>query len=163
MLESGNSSFGLFNHMDEAIYRAVISQAEADHLPTATHTGNSGDVKEAAEAGSTSIEHGSMNDVIPESTWVEMKEKNLAYDPTLSVYEAQADFATGNTELLTRSLVQQVGPAKLIASTRAAVEKNRGKPAKDFAPFFALLDRNLLRAYKAGVLLITGTDAGNMP
>lgn len=162
VLESGNSSFGLFNHMDEAIYRAVISQAQADHLPTATHTGNAGDVKEAADAGSTSIEHGSMNDLIPASTWAEMKGKNLAYDPTLSVYEAQADFATGNPELLTRSLVQQVGPAKLLASTRAAVEKNRGKPTKDFAPFLALLNRNLVNAYKAGVLLITGTDAGNM-
>ena len=162
VLESGNASFGLFNHMDGGIYRAVISQAQADHLPTATHTGNAGDVKEAADAGSTSIEHGSMNDLIPESTWAEMKAKNLAYDPTLSVYEAEADFATGNPELLSRSLVQQVGPAKLIASTRAAVERNRGKSAKDFTSFLALLNQNLINAYKAGVLLIAGTDAGNM-
>jgi imidazolonepropionase-like amidohydrolase len=162
VLESGNSSFGLFNHMDAAIYRAVISEAQADHLPTATHTGNAGDVKEAADAGSTSIEHGSMNDLIPASTWAEMKEKNLAYDPTLSVYEAQADFANGNPELLSRSLVQQVGPANLIAATRTAVEKNRSKPSQDFKPLLALLDQNLMNAYKSGVTLITGTDAGNM-
>ncbi|MGC2656981.1 MAG: amidohydrolase family protein, partial [Bryobacteraceae bacterium] len=162
VLESGNSSFGLFNHMDAAIYRAVIAEAQADHLPTATHTGNAGDVKEAADAGSTSIEHGSMNDLIPAATWAEMKEKNLAFDPTLSVYEAEADFAAGNPELLTRSLVQQVGPADLIASTRAAVEKNRNKPHKDLTAFFGLLNQNLMNAYKAGVLLITGTDAGNM-
>jgi imidazolonepropionase-like amidohydrolase/ABC-type multidrug transport system permease subunit len=162
VLESGNSSFGLFNHMDAAIYRAVISEAQADHLPSATHTGNAGDVKEAADAGSSSIEHGSMNDLIPASTWAEMKEKNLVYDPTLSVYEAQADFANGNPELLTRSLVQQVGPANLIASTRAAVEKNRTKPSRDFAPLLVLVNKNLVNAYKAGVTLITGTDAGNI-
>jgi imidazolonepropionase-like amidohydrolase len=162
VLESGNSSFGLFNRMDAILYRAVIAQAQFDHLPTATHTGNSGDVKEAADAGSTSIEHGSMNDLVPASMWAEMKQKNLAYDPTLAVFEAQADFSTGNSELLTRSLVQQVGPANLIASTRAIVEKNRLKPSKDFTPTLELIKQNLINAYKAGVPLITGSDAGNM-
>lgn len=162
VLESGNSSFGLFNHMDSVIYRAVIAQAQADHLPTATHTGNAGDVKEAADAGSTSIEHGSMNDLIPAATWAEMKEKNLAFDPTLAVFEAQADFAVGNPEPLTRSLVQQVGPADLIASMRAAVDKNRSAKSKGLTSFLTLLNQNLMSAYKAGVPLITGTDAGNM-
>ncbi len=163
VLEAGTAGFGLFNHLDPAIYRAVIAEAQKDNLPSATHTGNADDVKEAADAGTSSIEHGSMTDLIPAGTFAEMKRKGIAYDPTLSVYEALIDSKTGNTELLTRSLVQQVGPADLLSGTRAMLQKQ--KPAAKTDELRLSLDRfneNLLRAYRAGVLLIAGTDAGNM-
>jgi imidazolonepropionase-like amidohydrolase len=92
-----------------------------------------------------------------------MKQKGTAYDPTMSVFEALADVRTGNLELLNRSLVQQVGPADLLADTRAVLgkEKPTRKP-EDYKPMLARDNQNLLAAYKAGVLLITGSDAGNM-
>jgi imidazolonepropionase-like amidohydrolase/ABC-type multidrug transport system permease subunit len=163
VLESGNSEWGVFDRLDTGIYRAVIQEAAKDGLPAATHTGSAADVKDAIEAGTNTIEHGSMVDLIPSDLFQAMKQKGIAYDPTLSVFEAFSDLRTGNFEPLGRSLVQQVGPADLLTSTRAVFTKER--PAKTLADFKPMLDRenqNVLNAYNTGVLLITGSDAGNM-
>ncbi len=82
-----------------------------------------------------------------------------APEPSLSGAEAAYDFATGNPEFLNRSLLRQVGPAILIASTREATLKNRGHTATSTLPIAV---ENLLRAFHAGVPLIAGSDAGNM-
>ncbi len=163
VLEAGSAQWALFNHLDPAIYSAVIEEAQKNELPTATHTGNAADVKEAADAGSTSIEHGSMTDLIPAATFAEMKSKGLAYDPTLTVFEGVVDQSTGNPELLNRPMVQQVGPADLLNSTRAFLEKGTHKATPEqMKPFMDRLTKNLLTAYQSGVLLIAGSDAGNM-
>lgn len=163
VLESGNSEWGVFNRMDTAIYRAVIQQAAKNGLPSATHTGSAADVKDALDADTNSIEHGSMVDLISSDLLSEMKQKGIAYDPTLSVFEAFADLRTGNFEPLSRSLVQQVGPAGLLTSTRAVLGKEkRLKTLEDYNPMLDRENQNLISAYKAGVLLITGSDAGNL-
>ncbi len=163
VLDAGYADWALFNHLDPAIYRAIVAEAQKDNLPTATHTGNAADVKEAADAGSTSIEHGSMTDLIPLETFAEIKQKGLAYDPTLSIFEALVDLRTGNPEPLNRAMVQQVGPADLLSSTRAMLQKMAHKAtAQQMQPFLDRLNQNLLNAYKTGVLLIAGSDAGNM-
>ncbi len=163
VLEAGNPEWGTFNRLDNGIYRAVIEESKKDNLPSATHTGNAADVRVAVDAGTNSVEHGSMTDLIPAETFTEMARKQTAYDPTLSVYEALAAVRTGNLELLSRSLVQQVGPADLLASTRNIFKdpKDRVDPSH-FKHMFEILNANLLNAYKAGVPLITGSDAGNM-
>jgi imidazolonepropionase-like amidohydrolase/ABC-type multidrug transport system permease subunit len=163
VLESGNAGWGLFKRMQPDIYSAVVAEAQKDGLPTATHTGNAADVKEAADAGSNTIEHGSTVDIIPDATLAELKQKNIAYDPTMSVFEGVADVATGNADLLNRSLLQQVGPADLLASTRAFILKQKKVPNSAFIPMLERSRQNLVNAYKAGVTLIVGSDAGNMP
>jgi imidazolonepropionase-like amidohydrolase/ABC-type multidrug transport system permease subunit len=161
VLESGSSLWGLFNRLDTHIYDAVVAQAAKDNLPSATHTGNAADVKDAADAGTNSVEHGSIVDLIPGATFAEMQQKGIAYDPTLSVYEAVVDWRTGNPEPLERSLVQQVGPSDLLSSTRAMLQKENREPVEHFSGLLERLNQNLRNAYKAGVLLITGSDAGN--
>lgn len=162
VLESGNASWGLVNRFDTNLYRAVIAEAAKDDLPSATHTGNSADVRDAVEADSNSIEHGSMTDLIPTALFTQMKQKNIAYDPTLSVYEAVMAMRSGNEQLLDRSLVQQVGPADLLEATRAAMKKDKHGDLANLQRSFDRLNANLMAANKAGVTLITGTDAGNM-
>jgi imidazolonepropionase-like amidohydrolase/ABC-type multidrug transport system permease subunit len=163
VLDAGNSEWGVFNRLDTGIYRAIIQEAASDGLPTATHTGSAADVKDAADADTNSIEHGSMVDLIPNDSFLEMKQKGIAYDPTLSVFEAFADLRTGNFEPLSRSLVQQVGPADLLTSTRAVFAKERpGKTQEDYKPMLDREHQNLINAYNTGVLLITGSDAGNL-
>ncbi|MGA8030254.1 MAG: amidohydrolase family protein, partial [Bryobacteraceae bacterium] len=163
VLESGNSAWGmLFNRLDTGIYDAVVAQAAKDNLPSATHTGNANDVKDAADAGTNSVEHGSMVDLIPLTTFAEMKEKGIAYDPTLSVFEALADLRTANPEPLNRTLVQQVGPPDLLSSTRELLQKEKPEPPERWKAFLDRADQNLLYAYQSGVLLIAGSDAGNM-
>jgi len=163
VLEAGSAHYRLFNRLDTGIYDAVIAEAIRDSLPSATHTGNSADVKDAVDAGTNSVEHGSMTDLIPDSTFAEMKAKGIAYDPTLSVFQAEVDLGKRDFELLDRSLVQQVGPADLLASTRKVLQKEkRESTSEDTDAWMERLKQNLLAAYRAGVLLIAGSDAGNM-
>jgi imidazolonepropionase-like amidohydrolase len=104
-----------------------------------------------------------MTDLIPTETFTLMKRKGISYDPTLSVFEAVFDLRAGNPKLLNRSLMQQVGPADLLAPTRDLVEHQKTKDAPAvFKNFSNRLGQNLVNAYNAGVLLVTGTDAGNM-
>jgi len=162
VLEAGSAEWGLFNRLDTGIYDAIVSEATRDNLPSATHTGSSMDVKDAVDAGTSSVEHGSMIDLIPTATFTEMESKGIAYDPTLSVFEALVDLRTANPELLNRTLVQQTGPADLLTGTREMLQKLTPEPLTHFTPFLEHANQNLLNAYKAGVLLITGSDAGNM-
>jgi imidazolonepropionase-like amidohydrolase len=64
---------------------------------------------------------------------------------------------------LNRPLLQQAAPADLLNETRNTFAK--AQPNADPARLQALLERlnkNLFAAYQSGVLLITGSDAGNM-
>ena len=122
------------------------------------------DMKNVVEPDTNSVEHGSVVDLIPDSTFAAMKRKGTAYDPLLSAFEAAIDLRTGNPELLNRSLLQQVGPADLLASTREMLKeqekKNTGsKPVPDLMDH---ANTNLLNAYKCGVMLIAGSGAGTM-
>ncbi|HEX3685476.1 MAG TPA: amidohydrolase family protein [Bryobacteraceae bacterium] len=163
VLDAGNPIVGSFPRLDTGIYDAIVAEAATDHLPSATHTGRASDVKDAADAGTSSVEHGSALDLIPLTTFAEMKEKGIAYDPTLSVFEAMLDMHAGNPEPLNRSLVQQTAPQDLLAGTRALLGKQKpDSKVEVLQRWVAVGDQNLLNAYKSGVMLITGTDAGNM-
>jgi imidazolonepropionase-like amidohydrolase len=163
VLEAGNEVWGNFNRLNYDIYRAIVDQATKDGLPVITHTGSVADMNVAIDAGTSTIEHGAMMEAIGSDVFARMKAKNIAYDPTLSVYYAMAAMGTGKTDLLDNSLLRSVAPADLIAGTRAMLAKN--KPSHNAAYYQALLDRlnhNLMTACEAGVPLIVGTDAGNM-
>jgi imidazolonepropionase-like amidohydrolase/ABC-type multidrug transport system permease subunit len=162
VLESGNARWGLFNRLDTGIYDEVIAEATKDYLPSATHTGSAADVKDAVDAGTNSVEHGSMVDVIPSNLFVDMKRKQIAYDPTLSAYEAMGAQKRGDVSLLDRSLLQQVGPADLLESTRNLLQKGKHEPVSGWDSVLKRINENLLNAYRSGVLLITGSDAGNI-
>ncbi|MBV8809911.1 MAG: ABC transporter permease [Acidobacteriaceae bacterium] len=163
VLEAGNAGWGLFNRLDTSMYDSIIAEAKKDNLPSATHTGSSADMKDAVSAGTNSIEHGSMVDLIPDPTFAEMKRKSIAYDSTLSVFEGMANLLSGNADVLNDSLLQQVGPADLIEATREMVKKEKpSEKAAFFKQAFSRANQNLLDAYKCGVMLITGSDAGNM-
>jgi imidazolonepropionase-like amidohydrolase/ABC-type multidrug transport system permease subunit len=163
VLEAGNPMWEEFKRLDPDIYRAIISEAKKQGLPTATHTGSEADVKLAIEAGTNSIEHGSTVDLIPAESFAAMKAGNIAYDPTLSVYEGITEMQSGRTQILNRPLLQQAAPADLLGDTRNAFGKPQANenPAREQA-LLDRLDQNLLTAYQSGVTLITGSDAGNM-
>ena len=164
VLDAGEENFS-FQRMDLTILRAVVEEAHARHLPASIHTGHAVDVADAVAMGSNSIEHGSYVDQIPDALLAEMKAKGIAFDPTLSVVEGFTDFAHGDTTLLKRSLVQQVAPRDLITGTEhAATSSQMAMMRGAIAKYPMSLDQgkqNLLRAWHAGVTLVTGTDAGN--
>jgi len=164
ILESGAGE-RVFNRLDPAIFAAIAQQAHADQLPLAVHTGEVRDVEDAVQAQANSIEHGSFRDAIPDALFDQMARQGTFYDPTLSVGEAFKDFAAGRTDLLKRSLVQQVGPPELLRGTEEAMaskdtEEIRASLAR-YPVDMQIAVSNLKRAYEHKVLLVTGSDAGN--
>ena len=158
ILETGAAGH-LFNRMDTGIFDAVAAEARADKLPIVVHTGDVRDVTDAIDAKADGIEHGSYREAIPDALFARMKSQQMTYDPTLAVTEAVTDFGTGNTAPLDRPLVQQAGPANIIEATRKLIQAQAGLPHRSSA--LEMARANLLRAWHAGVTLVTGTDSGN--
>src|SRR6266404_1544464 len=164
VLETGAPGYS-FNRMDVNILRAVAEEAHAKGLPVAVHTGNAQDVVDAVSLPADSIEHGSFVDEISDATIAEMKVKGIAYDPTLSVVEGFTNFARSDTSLLKRSLVQQVTKKELLDGTEQAARKPEldglREGLKHWPMSLEVGGRNLLKAWRAGIPLVTGSDAGN--
>ena len=154
-----------FNRMNLDLLRAVVEEAHVRKLPASIHTGESRDVIDAVALGADSIEHGSFRDRIPEATWAEMKARHIAFDPTLSVVEGLSSFARGQSAAMQRSLVQQVTTKELLSGTEHALQGKEAQKLRDGLSHYPLsMDlgkSNLLAAWKAGVTLVTGSDAGN--
>jgi imidazolonepropionase-like amidohydrolase/ABC-type multidrug transport system permease subunit len=165
ILETGLAG-RLFNRMDTALLQAVAQEAQTQKLPLVVHTGDSRDIADAMKAGVNGIEHGSCRDQIPEALLTQMAKMGVAYDPTLSVVEAFAKLSSGPSELLDRSLVQQVVPASVIETTRKTLKSGQlAERISRLKPYGAGLEQgkeNLLRAYHAGVMLAAGSDSGHL-
>jgi len=164
ILDAGSPDYA-FNRMDVGVLRAVADEAHAKQLPVAVHTGNAADVIDAIAVGADSIEHGSFSEEIPDVAISEMKARDTAYDPTLSVAEGFTSFAQGDTSLLKRSLVQQVTAKDLLAGTESAAQDVKFKELREGISRYPISReigaKNLLKAWRAGVTLVTGSDAGN--
>ena len=156
----------IFNRLDPQLLNAIAAQARADGLPIVVHTGDVRDIEDALKAGVNGIEHGSFRQRIPDEDFALMAKNHVTYDPTLSVGEAFPQYAAGKLDLLNRSLVQQVVPKELLAGTKKMIESPDAvasrKSIGEYPIDMAIAHDNLLRAAKAGVTLITGSDAGNM-
>src|SRR4029077_9789438 len=113
VLEAGVPGYS-FVRMDPALVKAIAEEAHKFKLPVVCHTGNARDVEDAVNAGVDGIEHGAMTDAIPEAVFAKMREKGITFDPTLDVVEAFTMIGEGKLEMLDRTLVQQVGPKKLL-------------------------------------------------
>ena len=164
ILEAGSAGI-VYPRMDLSVLQAVAQQATAGGLPLAVHTGDSRDIADALAVGARGIEHGSMRDRVPDELFARMKERGVYYDPTLSVGEAFSDLRNGKMDLLDGTLVQQVAPKGMVASTRKSFASEQSRPWRDQLSKYpidlaAAMD-NLLRAWKAGVTLVAGTDSGN--
>jgi imidazolonepropionase-like amidohydrolase/ABC-type multidrug transport system permease subunit len=164
ILESGAGG-RTYNRLDTVVFDAIAEQAHVDGLPLAVHTGDVRDVTDALKAKADSIEHGSFREKIPDALFDEMARNGTFYDPTLSVGEAFQSLVAGRTDLLKRSLVQQVGPAALLQGTEQVMNSKDGEEIrKDIGQYpidMQIAIDNLRRANRHAVSLVTGSDAGN--
>jgi len=164
ILETGQGSRH-FNRLDVAILQAVADQARVRKLPIVVHTGDARDVADALNAGANGIEHGSSRELISADLFQQMKAAGVTYDPTLSVWEGYTAIANGTAEALERPLVLQAAPAALIASSKEFLQSADGAKMREgvaqYGINFEIAKQNLLAAWRAGVTLVTGSDAGN--
>jgi ABC-type multidrug transport system permease subunit len=111
------------------------------------------------------IDHGVMRGGLAEEQLAKMKAAGVDYDPMLAAVEAMRAFVDGRTELLDRSLVQQVVPRPWFAQVKDSLNSSgiqAARQAIDPRSFrMDLAQQNLAAAYHAGVTLVTGTDSGN--
>ncbi|MCU1338192.1 MAG: type transporter [Bryobacterales bacterium] len=161
MLEAGGDG-KVFYRLDLDILRAIADAARSANLPIVSHTGNAQDVADALDAGVNGID-GSTRDRIPDATFAKMKAMGVTYVPTLTVLEAGRAYVDGRTELLDRSLVQQVIPRKWFAQIKEGLKHDQDKReilrAFSFRSDFAR--QNLAAAYRAGVTLVANSGAGS--
>ncbi len=164
VLEAGAAGM-LFPRMDVAVLRAVGEEARARKLPLVVHTGDARDIADALEAGAVGVEHGSFREPVPEELFARMARQGVAYSPTLSVVEAFGDLGAAKTDLLARSLVEQVAPPGLLPATRRMLASAEGRALRErlarYPVNLEVARENLRRAHRAGALLVTGSDAGN--
>ena len=163
VLETGRTGM-LFERMDSTVFRAVVDEANRQALPAVVHTGGSRDVADAVDAGANGIEHGSFSDAIPDALLTRMAREGVTYDPTLAVLEGQRDLAAGRLDLLRRPLVQQAASQTLLVESAAFVKEGTladAARATGVGNALKLASDNLVRAWRAGVPLVTGSDAGN--
>jgi imidazolonepropionase-like amidohydrolase len=164
VVESDFEGEKLADRQDLLLARSIMEEAKVRKLPLAAHTGEAADVADAVEIGATSVEHGAWLDELPDSLLERMAARGVYYDPALSAAEGFAAYYAGNQDLLGGSLVEQTAPAAVLKATRALLAG--GKPADAvkallFQHAFEQARANLLRAWKAGVPLAMGTDAGS--
>ncbi len=148
-----------FNRLDLGVFRAIAAESHAVHLPITTHTGEAKDVADALDGGTDGIEHGSLRDRIPTELFTRMAKTGVYYDPTMSVFEGLEQMSQRKSATFNRSLVQQTAPKEMLAATRKMLSTPPAPPL--FESDRKVATENLMAAYKAGVLLVTGTDAGN--
>jgi imidazolonepropionase-like amidohydrolase/ABC-type multidrug transport system permease subunit len=82
------------------------------------------------------------------------------YDPALAGVEARQAYQAGRTDLLERSLVQQVIPRPWFAQVKDGLKQRQSEAVVRNPIGLDQAKQNLSDAYHKGAMLVTGTDSG---
>ncbi len=148
--------------IDRATLEAAIQTATALELKTMVHVGSWEFARHAAEAGATAITHGpdGAAELVPRDVIEAIKKSGTVVVPTLSVY-LDRPALVAEPELLENDLLRTVASPSLLAKYRDPAYRH--KVAAELASFEQDKSARLGSVRQldaAGVLLLTGTDAG---
>jgi imidazolonepropionase-like amidohydrolase len=127
-------ALGLEQHFSDAEMKAIVDTAHSLHLKAAAHAHGAGGIATAARVGVDSIEHGTFVD---DAGVAEMKKHGTYYSATLMAF-------SGVRDMLGKGIMTPNSEAK-------------GRQA------LATWGKGLNKAYRAGVKIALGTDAGVFP
>lgn len=155
----------LYEGLDVSSLRALGDAARERSLPLVVMTGSSAEVFQAVEAGATIIMHGAYRDLLPDETIALLAERNVAYAPTLSLWDTAARILARDPNLFNDLLIAEVGPMPLLEATALSVNAGSfdkwarwlGDPVQNFL----IARENAARCHAAGVPLLTATASGN--
>ncbi len=151
--------------MKPEIYKAIIKEAHAHGIRVAAHLYHLSDAHELVEAGLDIMAHSIRDAEIDDALIAEMKAKHVSYIPTLSLDEFAFAYEDDPEWLKDPRFKASLEPGVYEMITSAAykdkISKSPVTPQEKAALPTAL--KNLLKLYRAGILIALGTDAGASP
>ncbi len=159
------SGSGLFTYprMKREVLAALIAEAHKRNLKVTVHTDKSEEVRTAVELGADGIEHGSFFDAIDDATLQKMAKRKVVFVPTLAAAEGMRKLALGepaDNEPFVRDIVPKKVRESLTEGGWAAMWRLWMRMRGWNKQLRTNMD-NVRRAFKAGVSIVCGTDAGN--
>lgn len=151
--------------MKEEVYTAIIKEAHKRGIRVAAHLYHLTDAHKLVAAGVDIMAHSIRDGEIDDSLVAEMKEKHVAYIPTLALDEFATAYLDDPSWLNDPFFRNSLEPGVYTMITSPAYkEKLRKSPVtsqEQAALKYALI--NLRKLYKAGILVAMGTDSGATP
>ncbi|MDJ0278251.1 amidohydrolase family protein [Sphingomonas sp. 2R-10] len=132
---------------------AIVEDAHAAGLPVITHTVTLAGAKIAAAAGVDALGHGIGDAPVDAELIALMRARNVAYVPTLVVYEPQQDRTFLPREWQQLAAPERAGEAARMARPVEAIPDLESKR-------WAILRANVRALHAAGIRIGVGTDAG---
>lgn len=148
--------------IDLPTLEAAIATAREHDLVTVVHIGHWQDVREATLAGATAVTH-TPRDPMPADLPALMREKGTMIIPTLAVQSELADLIADPSPL-DGPLAQAVAGEHILAAYRSpdnVTDRFQGWMARQAAMRAEIL-RSVGKLAAAGVVVLAGTDAGNV-
>lgn len=156
---------GKVKKMDAEIFKAIIDEAHKRNLRALAHAYYMSDARQLVEAGLDVIGHSLREGIIDDALIKQMKDKNVVYIPTLSLYAFNIIYADSpkwiNDPFFRNAL--EPGVYEMITSEKY---KNDIKTSPTYQPNldgFEFALKNLKKVYDAGILVSLGTDSGATP
>jgi imidazolonepropionase-like amidohydrolase len=156
---------GTSTKMSEAVYRAIIREGHAHGLRVAAHLYYLEDARKLVEAGLDVIAHSVRDQEVDAALLKAMKDKGVAYIPTLSLDEFSFIYARKPEWMDDAFFKASLEPGVWEMITDPKYQDNiRNSPAyvRNLKGFSYALG-NVKKAYDAGVLVALGTDSGATP
>ncbi len=132
---------------------AIVEDAHAAGLPVITHTVTLAGAKIAAAAGVDALGHGVGDAPVDAELIALMRAKNVAYVPTLVVYEPQQDRTFLPLEWQHLAAPERAAEAARMARPVEAIPELESKR-------WAIMQANVRALHAAGIRIGVGTDAG---
>lgn len=158
--------FGQFQtSMKEEIYTAIIKEAHKHGIRVAAHLYHLTDAHKLVAAGLDIMAHSIRDGEIDDALIEEMKAKHVAYIPTLSLdefaYIYEDDPSWLNDPFFRNSLEPGVYTMITSQAYKDKISRSPVTPQEKQALKYALI--NLRKLYRAGILVVLGTDSGATP
>lgn len=148
--------------MDRPTMEALVDAAQAHDLPTVVHIESWKGTHEAVTAGVDAITHTPANP-LPDSTLAAMQEQGTAWIPTLAVHTEGARLIQ-HPDLLQNDLLRAVADSALVASYRdtSGVPRQIEAWIESQSQHRTIRLQAVAKGARAGIPILTGTDAGNI-
>lgn len=156
---------GSMPKMKPEIYTAILQRAHQKGIRVAAHVYYLEDARKLVRLGLDIIAHSIRDKEVDEAFITQMKQHRVVYIPTLSLdefaYAYEQTPAWVNDPFFRTSLEPGVYEMVTSAAYKQKV-MNDPKTAKEKAALKTAM-RNLVKLYRAGVMIALGTDSGAMP